>query len=71
MPTCRCLTPCHCGTFGAIPRVSGRVVPEIRDPTVREVIWRSFRLVYELPAGRQEARVLTVFRAERLFPTLR
>jgi len=40
---------------------SGRVVPELGDPTVRGI-------VYELRAG--EAEVLTVFRASRLFPPL-
>ena len=45
---------------------SGRIVPELRDPAVREVIHGSYRIVYELRAGAAE--VLTVFRASRLFP---
>ena len=45
---------------------SGRIVPELRDPVVREVIHGSYRIVYELRAGTAE--VLTVFRASRLFP---
>jgi len=47
---------------------SGRVVPELGDPAVREVIHGAYRIVYELRAG--EAEVLTVFRASRLFPPL-
>jgi len=47
---------------------SGRVVPELRDPAVREVIHGSYRIVYELRAG--VAEVLTVFRASRLLPLL-
>ena len=47
---------------------SGRIVPELRDPMVREVIHGSYRIVYELRDGAVE--VLTVFRASRLFPLL-
>jgi plasmid stabilization system protein ParE len=48
---------------------SGRIVPELDDPTVREVIHGSYRIVYQLRDGWVE--VLTVFRASRLFPDLR
>jgi plasmid stabilization system protein ParE len=47
---------------------SGRVVPELGDPAVREVIHGAYRVVYELRAG--VAEVLTVFRASRQFPSL-
>ncbi|MDF1501803.1 type II toxin-antitoxin system RelE/ParE family toxin [Roseisolibacter sp. H3M3-2] len=47
---------------------SGRMVPELADPTVREVIHGAYRLVYELRAGVVE--VLTVFRGSRQFPSL-
>jgi toxin ParE1/3/4 len=47
---------------------SGRIVPELDSPTVREVIHGSYRIVYELRDGRVE--ILTVFRASRLFPSL-
>lgn len=50
---------------------SGRVVPEIKRPDVREVIWRSYRIVYRLTADHGQAHVLTVFRSERLFANLR
>lgn len=45
---------------------SGRVVPEVGEPSVREVIHGSYRIVYEYREERVE--VLTVFRASRLFP---
>lgn len=45
---------------------SGRIVPELSEPSVREVIHGSYRIVYELRGGHVE--VLTVFRASRLFP---
>jgi toxin ParE1/3/4 len=45
---------------------SGRIVPELGEPSVREVIHGSYRIVYEYRAERVE--VLTVFRASRLFP---
>ncbi len=47
---------------------SGRIVPELGDPAVREVIHGAYRLVYELRAD--VAEVLTVFRASRQFPSL-
>lgn len=47
---------------------SGRVVPELRDPNVRELIHGAYRIIYELRG--HTAEVLTVFRASRQFPTL-
>ena len=46
---------------------SGRIVPELGDHAVREVIHGSYRIIYELRLGAVE--VVTVFRASRLFPT--
>ena len=56
---------------GAVGRLaqfpeSGRIVPELGEPSVREVIHGSYRIVYEYRGERVE--VLTVFRASRLFP---
>ncbi len=45
---------------------SDRVVPELNDPNVREVIDGPYRIVYELQID--QAQVLTVFRASRQFP---
>ena len=47
----------------ALPQ-SGRVVPEINDPTVREVIQDSYRIAYRLI--REEIHILTVHHAARL-----
>ena len=47
---------------------SARVVPELGDPAVREVIHGSYRVVHEPREG--SAEVLTVFRASRLLPLL-
>ena len=56
------------GRLAAFPE-SGRIVPEISDPHIREVIYGPYRLVYELRVGRIE--ILTVFRSERDFPRIR
>ena len=48
---------------------SGRVVPELGDPAVREVIRGAYRVIYELRGDVLE--VLTVFRASRQFPLVR
>lgn len=58
---------------GAVDRLrdfpeSGRIVPELQDRSVREVIYGAYRIVYELRP--QAVEVLTVFRASRLFPPL-
>ena len=44
---------------------SGRIVPEIDDPLIREAIQGSYRIVYRLI--RQELHILTVHHAARLF----
>jgi toxin ParE1/3/4 len=43
---------------------SGRIVPEVNDPTIREVIQGSYRIVYRLM--RDEIHILTVHHAARL-----
>ena len=45
---------------------SGRIVPELGDAAVREVIHGPYRIIYELRGDAVE--VVTVFRASRLFP---
>jgi addiction module RelE/StbE family toxin len=47
---------------------SGRVVPERNSPEIREVIVRSYRVVYRLRAGVVE--IATVFRASRMLPEI-
>lgn len=43
---------------------TGRVVPEIGNPDIRELIYRGYRIVYRLNKGTLE--VLTVFEGHRL-----
>lgn len=47
---------------------SGRIVPEINRPDIREVIYGAFRLVYRYRREHDLVEVLTVFRATRRFP---
>lgn len=47
---------------------SGRIVPEVNRPEIREVIYGAFRLVYRYRRENDLAEVLTVFRATRRFP---
>ena len=49
--------------LSAFPQ-SGRVVPEVNDPAVREVIHGTYRIVYRLI--RDEIHILTVHHAARL-----
>ena len=43
---------------------SGRTVPEIGNPDIRELIFRGYRIVYRLNGDRVE--ILTVFEGHRL-----
>lgn len=47
---------------------SGRIVPELEREDVREVLWKTYRIVYQLHG--EEAAVLTVIRASRVLPPL-
>jgi len=49
--------------LAANPR-SGRTVPEMNRPDLRELIFRGYRIVYRLQQGRSE--ILTVFEGHRL-----
>lgn len=44
---------------------SGRIVPEVNDPAIREVIQGSYRIVYRLI--QDKIHILTVHHAARLF----
>lgn len=46
----------------------GHVVPELREPTVRELIRGNYRIVYEMTDARIE--ILTVFHSARRFPSV-
>jgi toxin ParE1/3/4 len=48
--------------LGAVPR-SGRVVPEVRDPEIREVLLRTDRIIYRIEPRR--ILVLTVIEGHR------
>ncbi len=51
------------------PRM-GRVVPEIKDDAIREVIYRQYRIVYVVDADDEEVEVLTIFHSSQQFGTL-
>lgn len=51
------------------PRM-GRVVPEIGDEALRELIHRSYRIVYHVDADDREVEVLTIFHSSQQFGDL-
>ena len=51
----------------AFPR-SGRIVPEIRDKNIRELIYRNYRIVYLVNSN--EVNILTVFHSSKRFDGL-
>ena len=48
----------------------GRVVPEYRDPTIREIIVRSYRIVYRVDHDRKLVEIVRVWHAARGTPEL-
>lgn len=44
----------------------GRIVPEVRDPLLREIIVRAYRVIYRIKKGRVQ--ILTVIHGAREFP---
>lgn len=44
---------------------SGRIVPELKDPHIREIIFGNYRIVYRLKT--KIAEILTVYHGARLF----
>ncbi len=44
---------------------SGRIVPEFGEPTLREVLWRNYRIVYR--SSPRAVEIVTVFHGARLF----
>lgn len=46
---------------------SGRKVPEINDPAIREVIYRNYRIIYHFSTGSERVEILTVFHSSREF----
>jgi plasmid stabilization system protein ParE len=51
------------------PRM-GRMVPEIEDEAIREVIYRDYRIVYVVDRDKEEVEVLTIFHSAQQFGTL-
>ena len=47
---------------------SGRIVPELSDPQLREIIESPYRIVYRV--HNETVEILTVFRASRLMPSV-
>ena len=51
------------------PRM-GRMVPEIGDEAMRELIYRQYRIVYVVDGDDEEVEVLTIFHSSRQFGAL-
>jgi len=45
---------------------SGRIVPEINDPAVREIIYSSYRIIYKLVENKIQ--IVAVIHGKRLLP---
>ena len=52
-----------------LPR-TGRIVPEIGDGAIREVLYRTYRIVYVVDRNDEEVDVLTIFHSSQQFGRL-
>ena len=64
------------GVFHGIERLadfpdSGRVVPELGDPDIREIIRRPCRIVYRIDRGKRTVEIVRVWHAARGAPDIR
>lgn len=48
----------------------GRIVPEIGDEAIREVLYRNYRIVYVVDRDEEEVDVLTIFHSSQQFGRL-
>jgi len=48
---------------------SGRMVPELGDPLIREVIYRNYRIIYYHNPEEQRVEILPVFHSTQQFGT--
>jgi toxin ParE1/3/4 len=60
----------HSLSIATFPEI-GRVVPEIGDPAVREIIHGSYRILYEIFAEREAVYVLRFWHGARGAPEIR
>jgi len=63
------------GLFGSVERLpvfpeSGRVVPEFKDSTIREIIHRPCRIVYRIKARQNMVEIVRVWHAARGVPEI-
>ena len=60
----------HALTLAELPE-RGRVVPEISEPSVREIVHRPYRIIYEIFAERNVVFVLRFWHAARGEPEIK
>ena len=48
----------------------GRTVPEFQEPNLREVVRRSYRIIYRLRGGEQRIDIVRFWHAARGFPRI-
>ncbi len=56
-------------SLNALPE-RGRVVPEFRLPELREVIFRSYRIIYRLNLAKASVEIVRFWHAARGFPVI-
>ena len=46
----------------------GRMVPEFRQPNLREIIWRSYRIIYQVQRENERIHIVRFWHGARGFP---
>jgi toxin ParE1/3/4 len=59
----------HTKNLGRFPE-RGRIVPEFKDDTIREIIFRAYRVVYRVNHDQQSIEVIRFWHAGRGSPKL-
>ena len=59
----------HTNSLSRFPE-RGRVVPEFENESIREIIFRAYRIVYRLNHNKRRVEVIRIWHAARGFPKL-
>ncbi len=59
----------RCELLGLYPEI-GRTVPEFRRPDIRELVYRSYRIIYRVREGETILEIVRIWHAARGFPQI-
>jgi len=48
----------------------GRMVPEFRDPNIREIVVKRYRIIYRVDSAKQKIKIVRIWHSARMNPVL-